>query len=223
MQIDPQLILKELKDGATTRTQASLDKLNGVLCKHYEAGEKDFCIATIGRLSVAAKGPSTVTIRNKSGAHYRRLIEAWATKAGTDMKKPLASHSRQREVPSDTRLLERLDDPALRALFGQIIAERNRYKKEVNLLKQQADIVIDKRPIRQANMSKEDTIEVLPSLSGVLTEMEIIALRKAISEEFFAKWGWKVTKAGQVKCEEYGEIYPRGYVNAIKKVLGEIE
>jgi len=33
-----------------------------------------------------------------------------------------------------------------RALFGQIIAERNQLRKEVNLLKQNSNVVIDRRP-----------------------------------------------------------------------------
>jgi hypothetical protein len=65
-------------------------------------------------------------------------------------------------------------------LFGQIIAERNRYRKEVNLLKQHANITIDKRPVRQFDASAEPSVEVLPSLSGILTESEKNALAYAI-------------------------------------------
>ncbi|MXE51005.1 hypothetical protein FQ037_26050, partial [Escherichia coli] len=91
----------------------------------------------------------------------------------------LSPTSRSKSVPQDNKLLERIPDPAVRALFGQIIAERNRYRKEVNLLKQHANITIDKRPVRQFDASAEPSVEVLPSLSGILTESEKNALAYA--------------------------------------------
>jgi len=191
--------------------------------KQFQSGEQDFCIATIGRLSTAANGPSTVSIRNKSGSHYRRLIESWATFAGTTMKKPVSNQSRQREIPSDNKLLEHINDPALRTVFGQVIAERNRYRNQLNLLKQQTEFVIDKRPIMRNYFQNDATVEVFPALSGILTDMEKEALDTAISDEFFNDQGWLVTETGQVKCQTSGEIYKRGYVNAIKKVLNAID
>ena len=224
MNIEPEILLDELKQGAHPRTQRSLAQLNEVLHKHYESGERDFSVTTVGRLSEKAKGPGYSSIRSTRNVHYRRLIEAWAAKAGTNMKKPLAQYSRQREIPTDRQLLERLSDPALRAVFGQIISERDRLKREVKLLKQNAEIVIDKRPVRPLASSADAPVQVLPALSGILTEMEAQALRYAISDECFEKMGWQSTKAGQVKCEEYrSEVYPRGYVNGIRKVLEQIE
>ncbi|MNE95579.1 hypothetical protein D3C80_1936820 [compost metagenome] len=52
--------------------------------------------------------------------------------------------------------------------------------------------------------------------------MEITALRAAVSDDFFDKQGWMVTRAGQVKGDS-GEIYKHGYVPAIRKILKEIE
>jgi hypothetical protein len=223
MKIDLELKLEELKSGAHTRTKNSLDALHRILKKHYQSGERDYCIATIGRLSADVNGPSTVSIRNKSGAHYRELIESWAIYAGTTMKKPVSNQSRKREVPSDHKLLEHINDPALRTVFGQIIAERNRYRNQLNLLKQQTEFLIDKRPKAPSYSHSDATIEVLPALSGILSEMEKEALDVAISDEFFSNQGWLVAETGQVKCHEYGEIYKRGYVNAIRKVLDAID
>ena len=39
---------------------------------------------------------------------------------------------------------------------------------------------------------------------------------------FIEKQGWVVGKAGQVRGE-FGPLYKHGYINAIKKVLAEIE
>jgi hypothetical protein len=57
------------------------------------------------------------------------------------------------------------------------------------------------------------------SLASMLNELEIIALRKAVSNEFFNERQWSTSSTGQVKCEKQGEIYKHGYVNAIKKIL----
>ncbi|PMG50217.1 gamma-mobile-trio protein GmtX, partial [Shewanella sp. 10N.286.52.B9] len=152
------------------------------------------------------------------------LIEAWAQKCKTNTKKPLSPTSRSKSVPQDNKLLERIPDPAVRALFGQIIAERNRYRKEVNLLKQHANITIDKRPVRQFDASAEPSIEVLPSLSGVLNESEKKALAYAISDECMDKNDWQTTQAGQVKDMEFNtEIFPRGFVTGLRKLLGEVD
>ena len=148
MSIEIETLLEELKAGKSSRTCASLDKLNALLAARFKAGEKDCCIATIGRASRDQGGVSTTTIRNTTGACYRRLIEAWATQANTTLKKPPVVHSRQREIPSDNKLLDKLDDPVLRTLFGQIIAERNKYRKENHILKQQANLTVDMRPVK---------------------------------------------------------------------------
>lgn len=81
MDIDINTILENLKSDKSRRTRDSLDKLNKVLENRFNAGEKDYCIATIGKASHEAGGVRTVSIRNKSGEHYQLLIEAWATKA----------------------------------------------------------------------------------------------------------------------------------------------
>ncbi|MNN70969.1 hypothetical protein D3C81_1868640 [compost metagenome] len=55
-----------------------------------------------------------------------------------------------------------------------------------------------------------------------LNEMEIDALKAAISDDLFGFREWTVSAAGQVKDENRREIYKHGYVNAIKKVLKEV-
>ena len=135
----------------------------------------------------------------------------------------LLSMERSKSVPVDNKPLERIPDPAVRALFGQIIAERNRYRKEVNLLKQHANITIDKRPVRQFDTTAEPSIEVLPSLSGVLNDSEKKALAYATSDECMENNDWQYTQAGQVKGMEYNnEVFPRGFVTGLRKLLGEV-
>ena len=179
MELNIDVILEDLKDGKVPRTQQNLDKLNSILEEYAKAGQKDFSITQIGRVSAAESGPGYEALRATRNVHYRTLIEAWA---------------------------------------------RNRYRKEVNLLKQHANITIDKRPVRQFDASAESSIEVLPSLSGVLTESEKKALAYAISDECMEKNGWQCTQAGQVKEMEYNnEVLPRGFVTGLRKLLGEVD
>lgn len=224
MDINIDIILADLKDDKVPRTQKNLDKLNDILKAYIESGQRDFSIAQMGRVSAAGGGPGYEALRATKNKHYRTLIEAWAAKCKTTTKKPLSPTSRSKSVPQDNKLLERIPDPAVRALFGQIIAERNRYRKEVNLLKQHANITIDKRPVRQFDASAKPSVEVLPSLSGILTESEKKALAYAISDECMEKHNWQISQAGQVKDMEYNtEIFPRGFATGLRKLLGEVD
>ena len=224
MDINIDVLLADLKDGKVPRTQKNLDKLNDILKAYAESDQRDFSITQMGRVSAAEGGPGYEALRATKNEHYRKLIEAWAAKSKTTTKKPLLVTSRARSIPQDNKLLERIPDPAVRALFGQIIAERNRYRKEVNLLKQHANITIDKRPVRQFDTSAEPSVEVLPPLSGILTESEKKALAYAISDECMESHNWQTTQAGQVKDVEYNtEIFPRGFATGLRKLLGEVD
>lgn len=223
MQVDINTILDDLKSGKSSRTQDSLDKLNALLEVRFNAGEKDYSIATIGRVSKAEGGVGTVSIRNKTGEHFRLLVDAWATKANTTMKKPPVPHSRKLDTPSDMDLLRRLDDPAMRAVFGQIIAEKNKLKAENRILKQNAEVVVDMRPnpmIHAEQVNQE--VEVLPSLDGVLLQADIEALEDAINEDKMAQRGWTASKYGAVKDENGQPLFKNGFVLAIQKVLAQV-
>ena len=219
--IDAQSIFEDLKGQASTRQAKSLTVLNDVLKAQYDAGERNFSIAEIARLSSGRGGPSAQTIRNKTGQVFRQLIESWAAQAGASMKAPVNPLAKANRVPKDNELLVRIADPALRALFGQIIAERNRYRNELNILKAHSELIVDKRPVQQFEQTSENgAVQLLPALN--LNDMEIDALKASVSDEFFQQREWTVNAAGQVKDENRREIYKHGYVNAIKKVLKEV-
>ena len=223
MNVDVHVILEDLKSNKSQRTKNSLDKLNSLLQAHFNTGEKDYSIATIGRISKADGGIGGVSIRNKTGAHFRLLIDAWATKANTTMKKPLAPQSRLLETPSDMDLLKRLDDPALRAVFGQIIAEKKKLKAENRILKQNTEVLVDMRPnqviyAEQVNQG----VAILPALDGLLLPSDIEALEDAIDEQKMLERGWSVSKYGAVKDEYERPLFKNGFVLAIQKVLSKI-
>ncbi|MGP5313337.1 MULTISPECIES: gamma-mobile-trio protein GmtX [Psychrobacter] len=223
MQINTDLLLEELKSNKSQRTKNSLDKLNSLLESRFKKGLKDYSIASIGRASKETGGIGTVSIRNKSGQHYCLLIDAWAAKANTTMKKPPAPHSRKNDIPSDMDLLKRLDDPALRAVFGQIIAEKNKLKAENRILKQNTEVIIDNRP-NQVTQAKNtaSSVEVIHSLKKILVDSEIEALKDSIDETKIAKRGWCVTENGAIKNEHDRTLFKVGFINAIQKVLSQV-
>ncbi|WP_180177179.1 gamma-mobile-trio protein GmtX [Acinetobacter sp. YH12039] len=222
MSVDINLILENLKFGKSQRTQDSLDKLNILLETRFNAKEKDYSIATIGRTSKANGGISEVSIRNKTGEHFRILIEAWATKANTSMKKPPAPHSRKNEIPTDMELLKKLDDAVMRVVFGQIIAERNKLKAENRILKQNTEVVVDMRPMQ--NISSDQAhqgIQVLSALDNLLLPSEVDALKDAIDENKISQLGWTVSEYGAVKDEYERPLFKSGFVLAIQKILNQ--
>jgi hypothetical protein len=215
------MIFEDLKSQASTRQAKSLSVLNEVLRTQHTAGQRNFSIAEIARLSAQRGGPSAQTIRNKTGLVFRQLIEAWAAQSGASMKAPINPLAKGNRVPKDYELLKRLPDPAMRAIFGQIIAERNRYRNELNTLKAQSDLIVDRRPEQHFEQPVESgVVQLVHALN--LNDMEVEALKAAVSDEFFDYREWTVSAAGQVKDENKREIYKHGYVNAIKKILKEI-
>lgn len=221
MNIDVNAVLDTLKDGKSAKTQASLEKLNETLSSYYAEGKRDFSITTMGRVSAEAGGVGYNSIRATANKHYRDLIEAWAAKAQTTTKKPTLT--KPRASGQDYALLERIDDTAVRALFGQIIRERDRYKSEANMLKSQTKIIIDKRPISAPLAQSESAVELLPSLTGICTENEIKALQSICTDEWLDGLGFQANALGQVKDELGQEILPRGFLTGLKKLLGEVD
>lgn len=223
MSVDINLILENLKFGKSQRTQDSLNKLNTLLETRFNAKEKDYSIATIGRVSKADGGIGEVSIRNKTGGHFRLLIDAWATKANTNMKKPPVPHSRKNEIPTDTEVLLRLNDPVMRAVVGQIIAERKKLKAENRILKQNTEVIVDMRPNKNIGAEQaHQGIQVLSTLDSLLLPSDIEALKDAIDENKMAQLGWTVSKYGAVKDEYERPLFKTGFVLAIKKILDQL-
>lgn len=209
--VEPEKILENLKQNSSVRRSQSLDTLHKILEAQSHKEHKDFSIVTIGKISEKQGGPSTQTIRNKTGTHYQELISAWAAYSGTTTKKPLSQRQKALLGSNDQGVLENIEDPVLRAIVGSIIADRNKFRDQLNTLKRYNQTVIDIREHKENNALQSEILE--------LNDMEVSALEEAVTDIFFLTKQWKVTKAGQVKSDLDEEIYKHGYVNAIKKVL----
>ncbi|MEZ2311639.1 gamma-mobile-trio protein GmtX [Paraburkholderia sp. RCC_158] len=212
----PDVVLDALlAKGGRSHRLARLAALHEICRNHHECGSRDFSLPTIGRLVEAAGILKGRVLYNTQSADYRELISAWVTYGGPQIlqsSKPLASHE----------YLMRIHDPAIRSLMQTIIGERDKLRAEVNLLKANTQVVVDRRPIG-GRMSGAAT--VLPTMtdghnSGQLTPSEREALEKAICAGHLEKQGLREGTHGEIVNEHGRTILDIGFARAIRKILG---
>lgn len=202
----PDQLLDLVKSKSNSRKQRSLDIINQICQEQVERGSKDFSIATIGRLSVEEGGPSPQTIRNKGGEDFRALIASWAEHSKGAMKKPPKV-----QESGISSILGKINDPAVRSIVGAILATNSKLLKEVNLLKQQTQIVVDRRTIPSPTAN-------IKGITG-LTASELSALSHAISPEFMKQEGWTVEESGRVVNGIGRTIFKAGFASAMHKIV----
>ena len=211
----PETLLASLQQDASTRTRQSLTLIHSICGEQHASGSKDFSVATIGKMSSGRGGPSPQAIRNVSGEHYRALLSAWASYADGATRKPPA----RVEYGVADDVLDMIADAAVRALVGSFLAENRKLKAENMLLKTQANVVIDRRPVSAlSGLPSSTVVQVIPPLS-ILMPLEVDALRHAISDEQLENMGWTVdAKTGRVS-KGGRAVFRAGFATAIKKVL----
>jgi hypothetical protein len=211
----PEELLDRLKSGANARKGKNLEVLNEVCRKQFERGSKDFTIATIGRLSEENAGPATQSLRNKTGDDFKALVSAWANYTGGSVKR----EPRLSENPLYA-ILEKIPDPAVRAVVGAVLAENKKLKGEVNLLKRNAQVVIDQRPLQPTLGTQKEVVQTLSTYTG-LTESEKDALKHATSDKLIQNEGWQIDEGGRVLNAHGRAVFKVGFVTAIRKVLSQ--
>ena len=215
--IHPDTVLETLKSGARPQKQRNLDIIHSVCRELHGLGIRDFSLATVGRMSEERNGMSRNALYNKTSEDFRTLIGAWGTFTG----EPARKQASPLKPLAEEDLLRRIDDPALRALLGGIVAERNRLRGEVNLLKANANVVIDRRtlPGHAHVMPEGQVMQVLSPLAN-LTGSETAALRKTISPDFLRQEGWHEGPHGEIVNAKGRTLFDVGFANAIRKLLG---
>ncbi|MCP4985967.1 MAG: hypothetical protein GY928_07835 [Colwellia sp.] len=139
---------------------------------------------------------------------------------GTTTKKTLSIGARNITPKRDEDILTLIEDPALKAVIGAIIRERNQFRNELRVLKSYTSITVDRRPIRQES---KQTIELLPAIKSLLTHSERVALEDAISTKTFTERCWEPTPNGRVKDENGRHLYKPGYISAIEKIIDKTQ
>lgn len=216
MTIDhPDVVLGTLlAKGGRSHRRAKLTAMHEICRKHHESGFCDFSFPTIGRLAETNGILKARVLYNAQSSDYRVLIMAWATFVGqppTQASKPLASHE----------YLMRINDPAIRSIMQAVIVERDKFKAEVNLLKANTQVIVDRRPVgvRDAGPGTSPPVMLFGNAEQ-LTPSEREALQKAISAKHLEEQGWREGAHGEIVNERGRTLFDIGFARAIRKILG---
>jgi hypothetical protein len=213
--IHPDLVLESLlAKGGRSNRRANLAKMHELCRKQQESGCRDFSLSNVGRLAEAAGIMKGRALYNAPSEDYRELIGAWAAYAGPPAPKPpkpLASHE----------YLMRIEDPAIRSIMQAIIAERDKLKAQLNTLKANSQITVDRRPLG-ATVAVDPGIHPITVLTTAvrLTPSEREALLKAVSPEYLEKCGLREGTHGEIINERGRMLLDVGFARAIRKILG---
>ncbi len=207
----PDELLEQLKANATPRKARNLDIIHSVCREQHERGSTDFSVATISKITQERGGPVKSTIHNKTGDDFKGLIKAWAYHTGGVTRKV-----RKASENPIYAVLDKIPDPAVRAVMGAVLAENKKLRGEVNLLKAHTEVVID---LTTQNASHPlEAIQILPASLG-LTDSEKAALRHAISDQLMQDEGWMVDGYGRILTANGRSIFKVGFVSAIRKIV----
>lgn len=213
MKLDPNRLLEDMCKSASARKEQSLRLLFKLCQQQATNGSRDYSIATIGRLSAEADGPSAAAIRNKPGEDYRALIKAFSDSVD--------GNARKKHIPAKTaadELLEGVTDPVLKVRVKLILAENESLRAQLlaarHLANQTAAIVLG-GPEPSSNSQPE-----APAL--LLTLQEVSALEDAISPVKFEHWGWKTDKTGRVTSDSGQIVFRSGFVSGVQKTVKHV-
>ncbi|TCT07018.1 gamma-mobile-trio protein GmtX [Paralcaligenes ureilyticus] len=186
-------------------------------------GNKDFSLKSIGQAIELQGGLKAKSLWNAQSSDYRKLIEAWQAYVG-----PIEPDLREiKRTSDDLRLSQNIPDPAIRIIVEKLVKERNSLRAELNILKAQSTVIIDRRSsasVLESRAEKETGITVQVLKPAELNQLETEALAHAISPDLWHQEGWVEQKLGRVVMPIDGTdrsrtIFKPGFVSAVKKLL----
>lgn len=101
-----------------------------------------------------------------------------------------------------------------------IISERDKLQTQINTLKANYHVTVDRRPLGATVISNPSTGPTFVlEMKAQLTPSERDALRKAISPEFLNYQDWREGSHGEIFNSVDRVIFDVGFTTAIRKVL----
>lgn len=131
------------------------------------------------------------------------MLKAWADDTGGATRKV-------RKVGENPvyAVLDKILDPAVRAVVGAVLTENKKLRGEVNRPKANTEVVIDQRTVTASQ--PKDTVQILPASTG-LTDSEKEAQRHAFSDKLMqVKVGRRLMPARDIRWS-YGKGTPSGW------------
>lgn len=215
--VHPDVVLAAMLEAGGHPTKMKNLKLVHEACRRQnERNSRDYSFKTIGKFTEEQGGLSWRSIYNTND--YKKLIEVWQAYAG-----PADPHPRKHKQPPVAQaFLANIDDPAIRSIMEGVIIERDKLRRENNLLRSLPRGVIDKRPLGATIAFADDgQSHAILHVGARLTDSERTALRKAIDPRHLADNGWVEGSHGEVLNERGRTLFEVGFVIAIRKVLAE--
>jgi hypothetical protein len=199
------------------RKKANLELLWRVLSALHEDGATDFSVARVGRRLEEVGGPRTQSIRNKGGAEYRELIDAF-----------VAAYSKQ-ERPGAKTLGSQLEDAiglipnaALQAALRIVVSDNKKLKHENDRLRYAfSKITIDV----DAELERNNGTDGLDGAHERLDPEFVRTLQLFVSDDWMSERGLRATSSGAVVLLGSDDllIAPPGFVNAVKHLVDRRE
>jgi hypothetical protein len=211
--IHPDVVVETLlAKGGRSNRRANLAKMHELCRQQHETGSPDFALSAIGRLAEAEGIMKGRALYNAQSADYRTLIEAWASYAGPSAPKPLkalASHE----------YLMRIEDPAIRSIMQAIIAERDKLRAQLNVLKANTLATVDRRPLGATIPAPGAQPVTVLAMAAQLTSSEREALKKAVSAQYLEARGLQEGSHGEILNDRGRTLFDVGFARAIRKLL----
>lgn len=201
------------KQAVRENKRKNLDLLWQVLEEMWRDGCRDYGVAEVGRKLAAVGGPKTQSLRNEGGKDFRMVIEAFAACAGARGRARVVQGRPQIDIA-----VESLPDPAVRAMFRQVVAENKLYKNQNDQLRSAFKALSVRRPEDGSQSSNSDQVIAAPVPQ--LTPREKVLLQRNLSPERFEENGWRIIEEGGVVDDAGVVILSPGFMDVMAKLFG---
>lgn len=213
--IHPDEMLRSLiAKGCRSDKQKRLEKLHELCRAEYNGhsqGARDLSVANIARIAQSHKLLNQKSLYNTQSEDYVALINAWAAYSGP--KQTLVS-KKVRPPEDKYSILDQITDPAVRSYCLISLAERDKLRNELNMLKATTVWTVDIRTKDPRGLRSPDPV---PELA--LTETEERALQLAIDPKKLAARNWRETAGGGIVDERGKPIFEPGFTLGIRRIL----
>jgi len=192
-------LLKKLKSNVSNKAQQTLDLIYEICIEQVERGVADFSAATISRLGQKRGVPKAQSIRNKSGVHYRALLQAFTEQH--------SSIGLQLSIPrrADAWITE-IKDPKIQLLVRMQAADLAKAKRMIKeIVPPGLQVCIDDRGS--------------PGTECRLNNVERKALEYTVEKQFLLDNDFVVGKYGDVLNSEGNKVFRPGTIDGIKRAL----
>jgi hypothetical protein len=207
--VSPDEVLERLIAHAkSSRTIQSLEAIHKVCSELKKRGHNGFSVSEVAAFGEGRGVPKAQSIRNKTGAPYRILIDSWR-----DSSESISNTGpKHNSFPQSYQWVENIEDPRLKFLVKDLVVDHQKLTADLQRMKSITSLQIDMR---------ETARERKPSVSNavVFTDNEMEALKAAINPSFLDQEGWTIDPRGRIKSSSGRTLFKLGFVDAVQKIL----